>query len=176
MLPKIENATFEESDGRLKIVFSIRRKWIWFVLLTILLALWLIGLVWGVIFTIRDVAFSGQRYAFVFTIFLLVWLYIWYRLGKMLWRLWQHYAANREILFIEKERLIIRRPVSILGITDAYDLEYVSPFFFSPEHECPGFDYGNQRVYFAEELGIESSEALIRFLNERYFGYADDDF
>ncbi len=176
MLPDIQNVVFEETDDRLKVVLPVRRQWIWFALFTVLLLLWFVGLVWGIIFTIRDVALSGERYAFVFTLMLLVWLYLWYRLGKILWRLWQHYAAGREIFFVEKSRLIIRRPVSVLGTTDAYDFEHVSPFFFSSKHQCPGFDYGNQRVYFAQDLSAESAQQLVKALNDRYFNYVDDDY
>lgn len=176
MLPKIQNVEFEESGDRLKVTLPVRRQWIWFSLFTILLLLWLAGLIWGVIFTIKDIAFSGERYAFVFTVMLLVWLYLWYRLGKVLWRLWQYYAAGREILYIDKEQLIIRRPVSILGITDAYDTEYVSPLYFSSKHECAGFDYGNQRVYFGRDLAFKPAQELVQTLNERYFSYVDEDY
>ena len=176
MLPEIPDVKFVDTEDRLKVTLPVRRRWVWFILFTILLFLWLIGLIWGIIFTVRDIAFSGERYAFAFTIMLLVWLYLWYRLGKILWQQWQYYAASREILFIDKERLIIRRPVSILGITDAYDWSYLSPFFHSPEHECPGFDYGNQRVYCGQGLGKQSSQQLVQSLNERYFDFADEDY
>ena len=92
------------------------------------------------------------------------------------WDLFDDWCLRFEILFIDKERLIIRRPVSILGITDAYDWSYLSPFFHSPEHECPGFDYGNQRVYFGQGLGKQSSQQLVQSLNERYFDFADEDY
>jgi hypothetical protein len=176
MLPKIENVEFVESPELLKVILPVRRQWIWFALLTILLLFWFIGLIWGAIFTIQDIAFSGQRYAFAFSIMLLFWLYLWYRLGRILWRLWQYYAANREIVFIEKERLIVRRPVSILGHTDAYDFEFISPFFYSSEHKCPGFDYGNQRVYFGRDLDASSAQNLVQTLNDRYFSYAGDEY
>ena len=176
MLPKIRHVSLDESDDRLKVVLPVQRKWIWLLLFSLLLILWMVGLVWGIIFTIRDIAFSGERYAFVFTVMLLIWLYLWYRLGKILWKQWQYYVASREILFIDKERLIIRRPVSLLGITDAYDFDYVSPFFHSEEHSCPGFDYGKQRIYFGQGLTEEASQQLVNYLNGRYFSYYDDDY
>lgn len=176
MLSETNHVIFEETADRLKITLPVKRNWLFFLIFSLLLLFWVAGLVWGVVFTINDVAFSGERYAFVFTIILLIWLYIWFRLGKIIWRLWQHQAANREILFIDKERLIIRRPVSILGITDAYDREYISPFLFSKKHESPGFDYGNQRVYFGEDLEQKTANDLVRFLNKRYFNYVDDDY
>jgi len=176
MFPEIQDVEFEENAERLKVVLPIRRQWIWFALFTTMLLFWLVGLIWGLFFTIRDVALSGERYAFVFTIMLLVWLYLWYRLGKILWRLWQYYAAGREIIFIEKDRLIIRRPVSIIGTTDAYHFDHISSFFFSFEHKCPGIDYGNQRVYFGQGLGPEPAQQLVKALNDRYFSHADDDY
>jgi hypothetical protein len=175
MLPEIYQVELEEMDDRLKAVLPIRRNWAWLLLFTVLLILWITGLIWGIIFTVRDIAFSGERYAFVFTIMLLIWLYLWYRLGKIVWRQWQYYVANREILFIDKEMLIIRRPVSLLGLTDAYDFNYVSPFFCSEEHQCPGFDYGSQRVYFGQDLTEQSSQQLVDFLNDRYFNTFDDE-
>ncbi len=175
MLPEIDQVQFEETPDRLKVTLPVRRYWAWFLLFTLLLILWIGGLIWGIIFTIKDIAFSGERYAFAFTIMLLVWLYIWYRLGKIVWKQWQYYAAAREILFIEKDQLIIRRPVSIIGITDAYDFAYVSPFFHSEKHGCPGFDYGKQRIYFAQALDEGSSQELVQVLNKRYFNAGDDD-
>lgn len=169
MLPVIRDVHFEQSPERLKIVLPVKRQWVWFALFTVLVLVWLVGLVWGVVFTIRDVAFSGEWFAFAFTVMLLVWLYIWYRLGKILWNQWQYYTADREILFINKERLIIRRPVSILGITDAYDMTHVSPFFYSEEHNCPGFNYGSQRVYFGRSLEEGAAKTLIDTINRLYF-------
>jgi hypothetical protein len=178
MLPEINQVSLEDTGDRLKATLPVRRNWPWLFLFSLMLILWVIGLIWGIIFTIRDIAFSGERYAIVFTIMLLIWLYIWYRLGKIVWKQWQYYVAGREILFIDKERLIIRRPVSLLGITDAYDFDYVSPFFHSEKHACPGFDYGKQRIYFGQGLPGESSRQLVNFLNERYFSafYDDDDY
>ena len=175
MFPEIKQVSFAETPDRLKVTLPVHRNWVWLITLSLLLVLWTVGLIWGIIFTFRDIAFSGERYAFVFTVMLLVWLYLWYRLGKILWRQWQYYGASREILFIDQERLIIRRPVSILGITDAYDIAYVSPFFQSEEHKCPGFDYGNQRVYFGQGLSEEASQQLVNYLNKRYFNYYDDE-
>lgn len=175
MLPEIYQVEFEENDEQLKAVLPIRRNWAWMILFTVLLILWIAGLIWGITFTVRDVAFSGERYAFVFTIMLLVWLYLWYRLGKTIWQQWQYYVASREILFIKQKMLIIRRPVSLLGITDAYDFDYVSPFFYSVEHQCPGFDYGNQRIYFGQGLTEQGSQQLVGFLNDRYFNTVDDE-
>lgn len=174
MLPEIDQVSLSLIDEQLKAVLPIRRNWAWLLLYSVLLILWAAGLIWGIIFTVRDIAFSGERYAIVFTIMLLIWLYLWYRLGKIVWKQWQYYVASREILFIDKKLLIIRRPVSLLGITDAYDFDYISPFFHSAEHGCPGFDYGKQRIYFGQGLSEEASQQLVDFLNGRYFSFYDD--
>ena len=169
MLPVIRDVHFEQSPERLTIVLPVKRQWVWFALFSVLVLVWLVGLIWGVVFTIRDVAFSGEWCAFAFTVMLLIWLYMWYRLGKILWNQWQYYTADREILFINKETLIIRRPVSILGITDAYDMAHVSPFFYSDEHNCPAFNYGSQRVYFGRSLEEEAAKRLADTINRLYF-------
>lgn len=174
MLPDIQDVLFEETADRLKVVMPVQRNWAWLLLYSVLLILWLAGLMWGLVFTVRDIAFSGERYAIVFTIMLLIWLYIWYRLGKIIWKQWQYHIATREILFLDKTMLIIRRPVSILGITDAYDMGYVSPFFYSVEHHCPGFDYGKQRIYLGRGLTEEASRKLVDYLNGRFFNVYDD--
>lgn len=170
----IRNVHFEQTPDRLKVVLPIKRKWVWFILFTVLMILWVIGLIWAVVFIIRDVAFSGERFAFTFTVMLLVWLYIWYRLGKLLWHQWQYYTADREILFLEKERLMIRRPVSLLGITDAYDMNHVSPFFYSDEQQCPGFEYGHRRVYFGCDLSQAEGNQLVKAINKLYFSRDDE--
>jgi len=176
MFPEIANVQFEETADRLKVTLPVRRRLLVFILFSVMLVMWLVGLAWGITFTVRDIAFSGERYALVFTIMLVAWLYLWYRLGKVLWQQWQYYAASREILFVEKERLIIRRPVTVLGITDAYDLNYMAPFFYSAKHGCPGFEYGKQRVYFGQGLDDQASQELVQALNERCFSFVDEDY
>lgn len=175
MPPIIRDVHFEQTPDKLKVVFPTQRQPLWLALFTFLLIVWLAGLIWGIVFTIRDVAFSGERYAIPFTIMLLVWLYIWYRLGRILWQQWQTFASRREILFFEPGRLIIRKPVSILGITDAYDMDYIAPFYFSEEESCPGFDYGNRRIYFGRGLDEPSARLLVRALNDIYFDYDDEE-
>ncbi|MFN2117880.1 MAG: hypothetical protein ACK2U0_07125 [Candidatus Promineifilaceae bacterium] len=175
MIPELQNVQFEQTEERLKIILPTQNKLLWLIVYSVLMLIWAAGLIWGIVFIFRDVAFSGERYAIVFTIMLLIWLYIWYRLGKILWKQWQYYAARREILFIEPERFIIRRPVSLLGITDAYDMEHVSPFYFSEEESCPGFNYGSRRIYFGQELDAPSGEQLVKYLNGVVFADLDED-
>ena len=175
MLPEMNDIQIEKTLDRVKVVLPTQRRPLWLLIYSVLLIIWAACLIWGVVFIIRDVAFSGERYAIVFTIMLLIWLYIWYRLGKILWKQWQYYAARREILFIEPERLILRRPVSLLGITDAYDMNYVSPFYFSDQESCPGFDYGSRRIYFGQGLNQSSAQLLVKTLNQTFFDYEDDE-
>lgn len=176
LFPRIADLTFEETAEYLKIVMPLKPNWLMFGLFTLCLFVW-IGMT-GVmlVFAVRDVIFSGERFAFVFTIMLLVWFYVWYRyLGRMLWERWQYFTANREILFINKERLIVRRPVSILGITDAFDMKHVGPFYYNDQHRRLAFDYARQRIYFGSDLIKEDALRFIRLLNGRFFPHAEDE-
>ncbi len=173
--PQIGNIVFEPLEERLKIVIPEPRNWLIVALLNLALLAWLVGAVWMVIFTVQDVFGAGGRYPLAFPVLMLIWLYLWYRLGKVLWNRWQYFVANREILFINQEELIVRRPVSILGLTDAYGMDHVSPFYYSDKHKCPAFDYGFQHVYFAQKLTETEGNALVAFLNGRFFPDYDPD-
>lgn len=175
MIPSIETIQFEENNERLKVVLPVKRHWVYLLLYSTMLLVWIGMAVYGIIFTVQ-MAFSGERFAFVFTVMLLVLLYLLYRLGKMVWEQWQYHVSDREILFIHKEMLIVRRPVSIFGITTAYDRAHVTPFYYSDKHHCPAFDYGHQHVYFGHDVPKDSVRRLIGYLNARYFPhYYDDD-
>ncbi|MBE2223841.1 MAG: hypothetical protein IAF02_20040, partial [Anaerolineae bacterium] len=141
------------------------------------LVVWVVFVIGMLIFLVRDVVLAGERFAFAFTVILLIWLAIWWWVGRIVWRRWQYYAANREILFINKERLMIRRPVSIWGLTEAFGMEYVRPFYVSKRHHCPTFEYGSQKVYFGINLTDVESIQLVNTLNALYFREydADDD-
>ncbi|MEZ4590649.1 MAG: hypothetical protein R3D55_05825 [Chloroflexota bacterium] len=158
----------------MKIVLPVRKRWVYFGLYSLMLLVWVGMAIYGIVFTVQT-AFSGERFAFVFTVMLLVLLYLLYRLGKMVWEQWQYYAANREILFIHKEMLIVRRPVSIFGITTAYDRAHITPFYVSEKHHCPAFDYGHQHVYFGHDLPAGPAARLIGYLNARYHPHVDED-
>lgn len=174
-LPIIENVHFERSPERLKIVLPVKRNMLLIALFTFMLIIWIIGLIWAIQFTIQDAALSGERFAVLFTIMMLVWLYIWVRLGKLLWKYWQYNVSNREILFINKEELIIRRPVSILGITTTYDMEHVTPFHFGKKHQAPTFTYGPRPIPFGQALTDQSARRLIITLNDAYFPDLDEE-
>ncbi|GJM40143.1 MAG: hypothetical protein DHS20C20_04250 [Ardenticatenaceae bacterium] len=174
MIPSIEQIQFEENNDRLKIVLPAKTHWVFLSLYSIMLLVWVAMAIFGILFT-AQMAFSGERFAFVFTVMLLALLYLLYRLGKMVWGQWQYYAATREILFIHKEMLILRRPVSIFGTTTGFDKAHISPFYYSEKNHCLAFDYGHQHVYFGHDLSSNSAERLIGYLNARYYPNFDDD-
>jgi len=173
--PQIPNLLFEENDERLKVTIPLKRNWLLFGLFTLCMIVWVAMVVIIVTFIFRDVLPNRERYTFSLTAMMVVWLIIWYYLGRVLWGRWQYYTATREILFINAETLVVRRPVSILGITNAYDMQYVNSFYYNDEHHCPTFDYGSQRVYFGQELSEVDARAMMRYLNGRFFPNDDDE-
>jgi hypothetical protein len=165
----------EETPKRLKITWPVKRPWLLLALFSIALIVWLVMLIGMSIYLVRDVMGAGERFTFVFSIMLILWLLVWFWLGRILSRRWQYAVANREIMFINKQELIIRRPVSIFGLTDAYDMSHVSPFYFSEKLNCPVFDYGFQHIYFGQSLPQNEAMTLIEMLNGRFFPHMDDD-
>ena len=165
----------EENPERLKIVWPLQRPWLLFGLFTLALVVWLVMLVGMSIYLVRDVVGAGERFTFSFSVMIIVWLLVWIWFGRILNKRWQYVAANREIMFINKKQVIIRRPLSIFGITDAYDMQHVSPFYLSEKHNCPVFDYGFQYIYFGRNLPQHEAKALIEMLNGRFFPYWDDE-
>jgi len=159
-LPMISDVRFEQSP-----LFAIY---------SILELTWLVMLVGGLVFLAR-VAFSGERWAFVFAVMLVVLLLILFRFGRFLSRQWANYAANRELLFINREELILRRPISIWGNTDTYGMEHVTPFYLSEKPRAVAFDYGYRHIYFGEALRPEAQDGLRNFLNSTYFPGHDED-
>lgn len=172
-VPLISGVHFEQSPERLKVVLPLKRNWPFLAIYTLMVVVWLIMLVWGVIFILR-IAFSGERYALVFSLILFVFLVILFRFGKFLFRQWATYLSNREILFINREELIVRRPVSIWGNTDAYDMQHVTPFYLSEKPAALAFDYGYRHIYIGEALSAEARESLRHYLNTAYFPNHDE--
>lgn len=174
--PILTDVHFEQTPERLKIVLPVKHNIPLAILYTVLVVIWLAMMIAGVIYTIQ-IAFSGERYAFVFTVMLVVLLLVFYRFGRYLLRQWAHLVAPREILFINKETLILRRPISIFGNTDAYAMNHVTPFYMSEKPAGPAFDYGYRHCYFGEGLAPQTAAELIGYLNRRFFpNYdADDD-
>lgn len=169
----ISAVRFEQTPERLKIVLPIRRNWPLLTIYTVLGITWFAMLIGGLIFTVR-IAFSGESYALVFAVMLLGFLLILFRFGRFLLRQWATYLSNREILFINREELIVRRPVSIWGNTDVYDMQFVTPFYMSNKPQAVAFDYGYRHIYVAEALLPEARVALRQFLNDTYFANQAD--
>ena len=170
----IPGVTLEENAERLKIVVPLKRKWVYLTIYTILLLTWVAMVVYGLVFT-WQMAFSGARFAFAFTALLLLFLFVLYRLGRTIWRQWQYYVAGREILFLFEDHLVIRRPVSLLGITTAYDRQFIRPFYYDDSQHSPAFEYGNLYILFGVGLPRAEAEELVQFLNGRYFPDVDEE-
>jgi len=172
MIQDIGRITLQDSAEWLKVVLPVRRNWLLLAVFSVALVVWVVMTGWMLVFLIRDVILSGARFAFILGAIVVLWLVVWYFVGRSLGRRWQYFAAGREILFINKERLIIRRPVSILGSTEAFDMSHVRPFYMSEKHHCPTFDYGSQKVYLGTSLTQDEADRLIKTLNTLYFrGY-----
>ncbi len=169
-MPGDNHLLIEYDDGleRSKVTISLRRRWGVLVLYSFALMVWIAMLVIFLAYLI-----GGFSSSIVLTILLLVWLVIWLGFGRFLWKRWQHQAAGREILFVDRDKLIIRRPISILGITTAYDMGHVSPLYFSDIHKCPAFDYAYLHVYFGQDLRNQEAEELINAINRRWFPESD---
>ncbi|MEM9774039.1 MAG: hypothetical protein AAF902_05630 [Chloroflexota bacterium] len=171
---------FEENDERTKVTIPLERQTLYWVVYTSMLLVWLGGTVWGaavIIGFIRggNFGFSGVYLIAYFIILLLV-AVLWFYLGRKVWTQWQYFAANREILFFYPDRLIVRRPVSLLGITDAYSRDHVSRFSMDDKLHCPAFDYGNYRIPIGLTLPEDEGEALIAEINQRFYpdSFEDD--
>lgn len=160
----IESFIVESSDNRLKITIPVKLNWALLGLFTAALAVWV-----GMLITVIIYLIGGRSSSFVLTVILLIWMLIWFWFGRFLWRRWQYHAATREILFIDSDQIVLRRPLSVLGITTTYDRNHVSPFYFSDNHRCPAFDYAFLHVYFGRSLDDAAAANLIRDLNLRLF-------
>lgn len=161
---------FEENEERLKVVISLRRNWLLLGTYTIALIIWAIMI--GIIFAFL---INGRSESIVLTILLLAWILIWLWLGRFLVNRWQYHLANREILFIDDEQLMVRRPMSIFGITTSYDFAHVSRFYISDKHRCPAFDYAFAHVYFGQTLEETEAKLLVEELNLRYFPETEEE-
>ena len=154
----------EESDLRLKMTLPARVNWLAFGLHSLALVVWLLMLAAVLVYIVR-----GLSSSFVLTAILVLWIAVWLWFGRFLWSRWQYHAANREILFVNDEQFVIRRPVSILGLTTAYDMNHISGLYHSDQHRCPAFDYAYSHVFFGRSLNEEQSNFVVDELNRRYF-------
>lgn len=173
MYPEIEQVKFEENSERLKVVLPVRRNWVMFAAYGFVLLVNVVMLVGGLLYA-AQIAFSRERFAFVFTVMLLVLWVILYRFTRFVWKQWQFYAANREILFINDEELIVRRPLSILGLTTVYDRQHIKRLVYNERYDAASFEYGSQPALFANGLPHSLIGPLLDYLNGRYFATGDN--
>lgn len=172
--PEIEQVQFDAVDERLKVIMPLQRNRLFLGVYSVLLLTWVGVTVWMVTLLLgADTSGLATQFIVVWVILLLIWAYIWYRLGGMVWRWWQYYAAMREVLFINGEVLIVRRPLSLLGVTDAYDMEHVSPFYYSTKHGAVAFDYGSRGGLFGSGISVNAAQELIDYLNARFYPHAE---
>lgn len=173
--PDIQDVEFDTVDERLKVVMPVERSWPYLVVYSILLLAWVGATIW-MLWLLFGTSTSDlpTQFMVVWIIILLIWAYVWYRLGRNVWRWWQFYAATREVLFVDSEVLIVRRPLSLLGVTDAYDMEHVSPFYYSDKHESAAFDYGSRGGLFGSGIARQDAQRIIRYLNDRFHPHAAD--
>lgn len=173
--PQLSNVQFDTVDERLKVVMPLERNKLYLAIYSVLLGAWLAVTIW--MLTLLFGTSLGElttQFLVVWIIILIIWAYVWYRLGRSVWRWWQFYMAQREVLFVDSEILIIRRPLSLLGVTDAYDMAHVSPFYYQDEHEAVAFNYGSRGGLFGQGISRREAEDLIEYLNERFFPGAGD--
>ena len=161
---------FEENEERLKITIPLRKNWLLLGIYSLALIIWV-----GMLGTILVYLIDGRSNSLVLTILLIIWLFIWLWLGRFLTNRWQYHLANREILFIDQEQLMIRRPVSIFGLTTSYEFAHISPFYMSEKHSCPAFDYAYAHVYFGQTLENHEATELVEELNDRYFPESEEE-
>lgn len=168
--PHIQNVEFEPDAERLKVTLPAERHHLFLGLYSILLLAWIGVTIWMISLLFEtSISDLPTMFLIVWILILLVWAYVWYRLGRSVWYWWQYYAATREILFIDKELLIVRRPLSLIGVTDAYDMEHVGPFYYSEKNDSIAFDYGSRAGQFASSLTPEEASQLAKALNRRFF-------
>ena len=112
---------FEETDERLKIEIPLNRNMPALIIYTFLAAFWLGGLLLFLFILLRPsgggfVAGFPRSIQIMWIIGVILWMYLWVRkIGRTILRWWQFNLAKRELLFFSKNRLIVRRPVSILA-------------------------------------------------------------
>lgn len=171
--PQIDGVTFEETAERLKVAMPAERHRVYLIVYSVLLFVWSAVTIWMIVRLLGTSLSSLSLFFIVFwVILLLVWAYVWYRLGRHVWRWWQYYMATREILFVYDDILIVRRPLSILGVDDGYDMEHVGPFYYNEERRAVTFDYGSRGGAFGKGLPPADAERLSRALNRRFFPQA----
>ena len=174
-----QRIVFEENDERVKVIIPIERQPLYWGLYSLMLIIWIFSSVWGastVIGFFRQGSFGLTGvYLGAYIFILLLVAVFWFYLGRKVWTQWQYFTATREILFFYPEKLIVRRPVSLLGVTDAYSREHVSRFSLDSKLNCPAFDYGTFRIPVGMTLPVEESKAFISEINRRFYANIPED-
>ena len=154
-----------EQEDRIKITLPIKRKSGLLILFSMALIVWI-----GMLVVVLTYLIGGLSSSLILTAILIVWVLVWLWFGRFLWNRWQYFAATREILFVDQEQIILRRPVSILGQTTVFDRQHVGEFYISNRHACPAFDYAYLHVYFGQSLPQKEAEHLVNELNTMLYG------
>ncbi len=150
-------------ENETKVTLPVQRKW-WLVgLFSLALVIWLVGLI-----VIALSMFTEGRTA-VLNCMVIIWLVLWGFVGNALWKQWQRYVSSREILFLGDDRLILRRPVSIFGSTDAYDHKQMTSFIYDKDRRAITFAYGSHLIPFGHTLPATNAQQLVQQLNALYF-------
>lgn len=172
---------FRNSE-RTKVILPVARQWVPLVIYTVLVVVWVAMLaIFVYSFFSPPPLFRGEHispgYRIGWRVLIFVWLLFWFRvIGRYLLRWWQWHLANREILLVEGDVFIVRRPVSIFGVTNAYDLRHMHPFYQTEKHRALAFQYGGvQHHLFAMGLPSSERDVLQHTLNEWYFPDRDED-
>lgn len=175
----LDRIAFEENSERLKIIIPLQRQTTYWIIYSVLLITWIGGTIWagirlGQFIFSGDFGFEGLFLIAYFVILAIIAIF-WFYVGRMVWRQWQFHSSNREILFFHVDKLIVRRPLSLLGVTDAYDRKFVSRFRFDERVRSPAFNYGTYRVPVGLTLDEQTARALVREINARCFGGESDE-
>ena len=169
---------FEETPERTKIIVPLKRQWGYWLVYSLLLLSWLTGTLLALREFIGLMRGGGFGFAgllllaYITILFILLAGWVW--LGRQIWRRWQYHTANREILFFYEDKLVVRRPLSLLGVTEAYDRRFVSPFRFDAKINSPVFDYGSYRIPVGPTLPQDEAEAFVAQVNKRFFMDRDE--
>ncbi len=169
-MAEISFISFGENDERLKVVMPLTRNRLYTAIYGTLLVVW-IGATIVLLALLVQQPIRSMQFVYILVYFLIVavWAYVWYRLGKHIVRYLGYYGATREILFVNDQTLIIRRPLSLLGTTTAYDMKHVGPFRYNENQQAVAFDYGSRGGLFGSGLSRSEAEKLADYLNRQYF-------
>ena len=167
----------EESESWQKFVMPAKRNWGMFLFYSAAMLVWAGMMIYIFIGLFRPFPITRPFSSnLVWRLILIGWLLVWYFFARRyLWRIWQYYAATREILLINEDEFIIRRPVSLLGITDVYDMKHIQTVEYDADKQTSNFHYGVRRIPFGKALTAAEGQALVATLNHRYFPDSEDE-